>query len=70
MNRVPQDLVYMSAAQQSAAIKKREISPVDLVRASLDRIERYDGKLRASRHRWERAFWMRAKWVLPMMRRW
>jgi aspartyl-tRNA(Asn)/glutamyl-tRNA(Gln) amidotransferase subunit A len=47
MNPVSQDLVYMSAAQQSAAIKKREISPVDLVRASLDRIERYDGKLRA-----------------------
>lgn len=47
MDLVSQDLVYMSAAQQSAAIKKREISPVDLVRASLDRIERYDGKLRA-----------------------
>ncbi|MEY3551676.1 MAG: hypothetical protein RL735_24 [Pseudomonadota bacterium] len=47
MDPVSQDLVNMSAAQQSAAIKKREISPVDLVRASLDRIERYDGKLRA-----------------------
>ena len=42
-----EDLVYLSAAEQGRLIRARKLSPVDLVRASLDRIERYDGVLRA-----------------------
>lgn len=41
------DLHYLSAAEQAALIRKREISPVDLVRSSLERIEAYDSTLKA-----------------------
>lgn len=41
------DLVTMSGAEQARLIRTRDLSPVDLVRASLDRIERHDGRLRA-----------------------
>jgi aspartyl-tRNA(Asn)/glutamyl-tRNA(Gln) amidotransferase subunit A len=42
------DLAYMSIAEQAALIEKKEISPVDLIRTYLDRIERWDGVL----HSW------------------
>jgi aspartyl-tRNA(Asn)/glutamyl-tRNA(Gln) amidotransferase subunit A len=41
-------LAYMSIAEQAALIKKKEISPVDLVDAYLGRIEKWDGVL----HSW------------------
>lgn len=41
------DLHYLSAFEQGELIRTREISPVDLVKASLDRIEAYDDTLRA-----------------------
>jgi Asp-tRNA(Asn)/Glu-tRNA(Gln) amidotransferase A subunit family amidase len=41
------DLHYLSAAEQGRLLASREVSPVDLVRACLERIERYDAKLRA-----------------------
>ena len=41
------DLCYLPAHEQARRIRARELSPVDLVKASLDRIERYDGTLRA-----------------------
>jgi aspartyl-tRNA(Asn)/glutamyl-tRNA(Gln) amidotransferase subunit A len=44
---VAADVHYLSAAEQARLIEKRELSPVDLVRACLDRIARYDAKLRA-----------------------
>ena len=42
-----EDLVFLSAAEQGRLIRARKLSPVELVRASLARIERYDGVLRA-----------------------
>jgi Asp-tRNA(Asn)/Glu-tRNA(Gln) amidotransferase A subunit family amidase len=42
-----EELFYLSAAEQGRLIRDRKLSPVELVRASLDRIERYDGVLRA-----------------------
>ncbi|MEE4119475.1 MAG: amidase [Paracoccaceae bacterium] len=41
------DLHYLTALEQAELIRTREISPVDLVSASLDRIDRYDDTLRA-----------------------
>ena len=41
------ELVFMSCAEQSRLIGLGELSPVDLVRASLDRIDRYDSVLNA-----------------------
>jgi aspartyl-tRNA(Asn)/glutamyl-tRNA(Gln) amidotransferase subunit A len=41
-------LAYLSIAEQAALIRKKEISPVDLVEAYLRRIERWDGVL----HSW------------------
>lgn len=41
------DLALLSAAEQGRLIRSREISPVELVRRCLDRIERYDATLRA-----------------------
>jgi aspartyl-tRNA(Asn)/glutamyl-tRNA(Gln) amidotransferase subunit A len=42
-----EDYTLLGAAEQARLIERRELSPVELVRASLDRIERYDAKLRA-----------------------
>lgn len=39
--------VALGAAEQARLIAARELSPVELVRACLERIERYDGVLRA-----------------------
>ena len=41
------DLVYLSCYEQAELIHRRQMSPVDLVRACLARIERYDGVLHA-----------------------
>jgi aspartyl-tRNA(Asn)/glutamyl-tRNA(Gln) amidotransferase subunit A len=40
-------LHYLSAVEQAELIESRRISPVELVRSCLERIERYDGVLRA-----------------------
>jgi aspartyl-tRNA(Asn)/glutamyl-tRNA(Gln) amidotransferase subunit A len=42
------NLAYLSIAQQSALIEKKQISPVDLVDAYLSRIRKWDGVL----HSW------------------
>ncbi|MGE5526935.1 MAG: amidase [Rhodospirillaceae bacterium] len=41
------DLALLSAAEQGRLIRARKISPVELVQRCLERIERYDGTLRA-----------------------
>lgn len=41
------ELALLGAAEQSRLIAARQLSPVELVRACLERIERYDGVLRA-----------------------
>lgn len=41
------DLSFLSAAEQGRLIRQRALSPVDLMRNCLDRIERYDSVLRA-----------------------
>jgi aspartyl-tRNA(Asn)/glutamyl-tRNA(Gln) amidotransferase subunit A len=41
------DIVYLSAAEQARLIARRELSPVELMQASLARIDRHDGTLRA-----------------------
>ncbi len=43
----PDDLVFLSAAVQGRLICSRKLSPVELVRACLERIERYDSVLLA-----------------------
>ena len=40
-------LWYLTSTEQARLIKMREISPVDLMKASLERIERYDPTLKA-----------------------
>jgi aspartyl-tRNA(Asn)/glutamyl-tRNA(Gln) amidotransferase subunit A len=44
---VTNDIALMSAAEQGQLIRTRALSPVELVRACLDRIERHDPILRA-----------------------
>ena len=41
------DVVYLSAARQAVLIRERKLSPVEAVRAYLERIDRLDGRLRA-----------------------
>lgn len=41
------DLVFQSATQLAALVRDKRVSPLELVRASLDRIDREDGRLRA-----------------------
>src|SRR5262249_14653195 len=41
------DVVQLSAARQAALIRERKVSPVELVRAYLERIDRLDGRLHA-----------------------
>ena len=41
------DVLLLGAAEQARLIERRELSPVELVRRSLERIERYDRVLRA-----------------------
>ncbi len=42
-----EDLHYMSVAEVASRIEKKEISPVELTRAMLARIERIDGRLKS-----------------------
>ena len=42
-----QDIVFWSAAETAAAVRSKKISPVELVQAYLDRIDRLDSKLNA-----------------------
>src|SRR6185503_7709962 len=41
------DLAFMGAAKLAAMVRDKQVSPVELVRLYLDRIDRYDGRLRA-----------------------
>ena len=41
------ELVYLSAAQQGRLLRERKLSPVELIRACIERIERYNGVLRS-----------------------
>ena len=41
------DLAFMGAAKLAALVRDKQVSPVDLVRLYLDRIDRFDGRLRA-----------------------
>ncbi len=41
----PDELAYLSATEQARLIAKRDISPVDLTRAYLERIERWEPTL-------------------------
>ena len=41
------DLVFLGATQQAALVRDKQLSPVELVSAYLDRIDRLDGRLRA-----------------------
>ena len=43
----PEDLAFSSVRSQAERIRSRDISPVELVRTYLDRIDRFDGKLRS-----------------------
>ena len=42
-----QELIFMSAADLSTKMKEKQISPVEAVRAYLDRITEVDGKINA-----------------------
>lgn len=42
-----EDTLYLSATRQAELIRAKQLSPVELVRAYLDRIDRLDGRLRA-----------------------
>lgn len=42
-----QDIAFLSAAETAAAIKTRQVSPVEVVQAYLARIDRLDARLRA-----------------------
>src|ERR671930_694531 len=41
------DIPWLSAAETAVAIKTKQVSPVEVVQAYLDRIERFDGQLHA-----------------------
>jgi aspartyl-tRNA(Asn)/glutamyl-tRNA(Gln) amidotransferase subunit A len=47
MPPVSDDTVFLSAARQAVLIRDKQLSPVELVRAYLERIDRFDGRLRA-----------------------
>ncbi len=47
MGKPAKELLELSLAQAAHLVKSREISPVDLVGVSLDRIEAVDGRLSA-----------------------
>jgi len=44
---LPEEIPFLSVAELSGYIKKKEITPVETVRAYLERIERIDPKLNA-----------------------
>ena len=41
------DLMSMTIAEAAAAIRSRQLSPVELTQACLDQVERHDGKINA-----------------------
>ena len=41
------DLAYLSAARLAALVQERQVSPVELVKTYLERIDRFDARLRA-----------------------
>ena len=41
------DFIYMTGSEQARLLKSGALSPVELMRASLERIDQYDPKLRA-----------------------
>ena len=47
MSPADDDLVFSGATRQAALIRERRLSPVELVTAYLERIDRLDGRLRA-----------------------
>lgn len=47
MSPADDDLVFSGAARQAALIREKRVSPVELVTAYLERIDRFDGRLRA-----------------------
>jgi len=47
MSAVDDDLAFTGAARQAALVREKRVSPVELVTAYLERIERLDGRLRA-----------------------
>jgi Asp-tRNA(Asn)/Glu-tRNA(Gln) amidotransferase A subunit family amidase len=47
MTTMSDELYYMSATEQARLIRSRAISPVDLMQASLERIDRFDPVLKA-----------------------
>lgn len=47
MTAARDDLAYLSAARLAALVKERQVSPVELVQIYLERIDRFDARLRA-----------------------
>jgi aspartyl-tRNA(Asn)/glutamyl-tRNA(Gln) amidotransferase subunit A len=47
MTSAAEDLAYLSAARLASLVRERRVSPVELVRVYLERIERLDARLRA-----------------------
>ena len=47
MTQVPSDLHYLTIGQAAELLRDRALSPVELTRAFLDRIDALDGTLRA-----------------------
>ena len=47
MNTTDDNLVFAGATHQAELMREKRVSPVELVTAYLDRIERLDGRLRA-----------------------
>jgi aspartyl-tRNA(Asn)/glutamyl-tRNA(Gln) amidotransferase subunit A len=47
MSPADDDLVFSGAARQAALVREKRVSPVELVTAYLERIDRFDGRLRA-----------------------
>jgi aspartyl-tRNA(Asn)/glutamyl-tRNA(Gln) amidotransferase subunit A len=47
MSAADDDLAFTGAARQAALVREKRVSPVELVTAYLERIERLDGRLRA-----------------------
>jgi Asp-tRNA(Asn)/Glu-tRNA(Gln) amidotransferase A subunit family amidase len=45
MNASAQKLAFASISTVAESVRRKELSPVELVRASLDRIEAFDSKL-------------------------
>ena len=51
MSDVTNDLCFLPATELAARIRVRDVSPVEVTQAVLDRIERHDGRVNAFAHR-------------------